>query len=136
MIDQPPAPTAIVYQSCDEASATLAKVAEGTSVTILSSLAGGGQTCYKIRFTTQDGKPVIGYVIGAKLPEVAAYEAGRQASLRSFKWAPPPAPAPAEPPKPAAAPDAPGAAEKPGNRGSLPPVPPKPAKPFRPDDWD
>jgi hypothetical protein len=114
MIDQPvPVP---VYEFCDESAPIVTKLTEGEHVRVVSSLAGGTQTCYKVR-VKREGVVTEGYVIGPVLPEISAYVAARQTDLRAGRFVQPAQPAVVEPAKPAEPSTKPEAA--------APPPPPK-----------
>ncbi len=116
MIDQPVPVPVSVYELCDESASIVTKLTGGEQIRVVSSLAGGKETCYKVR-VNRDGAIVEGYVIGAVLPEIVAYQTARQAELRVGRFvqpAPPAAVEPAKPLEPAVKPESPA-----------PPPPPK-----------
>ncbi len=120
MIDQPVSAPIPVHEFCDESAAAVTTLKKGETVKVISSLAGGTQTCFKVRLT-RDGSTIEGYVIGPVLAEIEAYQKARQTDLRAGRFVQP-APARIEPAKePAKDPEA---AAKPEAA-----PPPKPQKP-------
>jgi len=96
-IDMPfvplPADVALV-ENCSEAPAVIAQITSADRVTVLSSLAGGAQSCYKVRII-RAGVPVEGYVIGPALAAIEKFEADHGAARRSALAAIPVAAVPA-----------------------------------------
>jgi peroxiredoxin len=64
--------TVAVRAGCAEDADQLTVVQESDGVEVIQALAGAGETCYKVALT-RPGQSLAGYVLGEKLPAIAAY---------------------------------------------------------------
>lgn len=71
-----------VLESCESGATRLAEAGASDSVTVLSSLAGGEQACYRVR-VMRGGVAVVGYVIGATLPAIADFEVEHRKKMQA-----------------------------------------------------
>ena len=72
-------------EGCEAGDRELGQVKPEDTVRVISALAGGDQTCYKVALT-RDGKRTEGYVLGEALPAVAAFAHAREnAAAESFE---------------------------------------------------
>ncbi len=89
----PSVPSTIpLVEDCSGAGRVVASLRLTDQVQVRSSMAGESQTCYAVT-TRVDGRYVAGYVLGAALPAIVAFESKR---AEATKPNPEPAPAPVQ----------------------------------------
>ena len=68
----PPDTTVAVVADCSESPVIVSRADPGESIQVISSLAGGKETCYKVRLV-RNGLQVEGYVVGEALPAIRKF---------------------------------------------------------------